>query len=283
MNSKGTAAMLAAVLTAGLSLAACGGGAVPAASTTTSAARTTAPPAITPAAAPAATTPVAAASTTAAATSPATSSAMSPAGTWNVAYAADPTSILGRYTITEAEGSYTITTATVLDIPDGNCSLPAGLEVGTFSVLGGAGSYAGTERLYEQGTCAFSGTDATLTVTVSGGEMLLTVAGQQTVALTRTGTTTSSPVASAPAATTAAAAARCTVPDVIGAGENGHIGAALAEQDVAHACPPVGLHVVTVLTVSGPAGTPQGGLWKESPAAGSSVQPGSSVSLYFQP
>lgn len=280
MNSKANAGMLAAVLAAGLSLAGCGGGAAPAASTTTSAARTTAPRAsalaTTPAAtSQAATTPVAVASTPAAATSL--------AGTWSVAYAADPTSILGRYTITEAAGSYAMTTATVLRIPDGNCSLPAGLEIGTFSAFGGAGSYAGTERLYEQGSCAFSGTDATLTVTVSGDALVLAVAGQQTVLLTRAGAATSAPVTSAPVATTAPAAAGCTVPDVIGAGENGHLGAALAEQDVAHACSPAGLHVLTVLTVSGPAGTPQGGLWKESPAAGSSVQPGSSVTLYFQP
>jgi hypothetical protein len=77
--------------------------------------------------------------------------------------------------------------------------------------------------------------------------------------------------------------AGCIVPDVIGAGLNGHIAAAAAENKVANTCPPVGYHVVTVLTVSGPAGTPPGELWKESPPAGSSEPAGSTVTLYFQP
>jgi hypothetical protein len=169
----------------------------------------------------------------------------------------------------------------VRKIPDGGCSLPAGEEVGTFSASGAVGTYSGTERLYEQGTCAFAGTDATLDVTVSGSTMLLLVPGQQTVALTRTGTAAASPAASLPAAP--ASSAGCTVPDEIGAGLNGHISAAAAEQDVAHTCPPVGYHVVTVLTVSGPARTAPGELWKESPSAGSSEPPGSTVTLYFQP
>ena len=266
--------VFAAALSAGLSLAvtACGGG---------SAAPThagSAPPSTT---APAArTAPPATASPVAAATTPA--AAASPAGTWNVTYAADPTSILGQYTITEEAGAYVMTTKTVLKIPDGDCSLPAGEEVGTFSASGAAGTYSGTERLYEQGTCAFAGTDATLDVTVSGSTMLLLVTGQQTVALTRTGTAAAAaPAASLPAAT--ASSAGCTVPDEIGAGLNGHISAAAAEQDVAHACPPVGYHVVTVLTVSGPAGTAPGELWKESPSAGRSAPPGATVTLYFQP
>jgi hypothetical protein len=264
-----------AVLSAGLSLAvtACGGGgsvtpthaspALP--STTAPAVRTTAPPATT--------SPVVAANTPAA--------AASPAGTWNVTYAADPTSILGQYTITEEAGAYVMTTKTVLKIPDGDCSLPAGDEVGTFSASGAAGTYSGTERLYDQGSCAFAGTDATLDVTISGSTMLLLVPGQQTVALTRSGTAAASPAAGLPAAT--ASSADCTVPDEIGAGLNGHTSAAAAEQDVAHACPPVGYHVVTVLTVSGPAGTAPGELWKESPSAGSSEPPGATVTLYFQP
>jgi hypothetical protein len=266
--------VLAAGLSAGLSLAvtACGGGGSVAPthassappSTTAPAARTTAPPATT--------SPVVA-------TTPA--AAASPAGTWNVTYADDPASILGQYTITGEAGAYVMTTKTVLKIPDGGCSLPAGEEVGTFSGSGATGTYSGTERLYEQGTCAFAGTDATLDVTVSGSTMLLLVPGQQTVALTRTGTAAASLAASPPAAI--ASSAGCTVPDEIGAGLNGHTSAAAAEQDVAHACPPVGYHVVTVLTVSGPAGTAPGELWKESPSAGSSEPPGSTVTLYFQP
>lgn len=269
--------VFAAVLSTGLSLAvtACGGrGSVATTpihassappSTAASAARTSVPPATT--------SPVVVATTPAA--------AVSLAGTWNVAYADDPTSILGQYTITEEAGAYVMTTKTVLQVPDGECSLPGGEEVGTFSASGVAGTYSGTERLYEQGTCAFAGTDATLDVTVSGSTMLLLVPGQQTVALTRTGTAAASPAASPSAAT--ASSDDCTVPDEIGAGLNGHTSAAAAENAVASACPPVGYHVVTVLTVSGPAGTPQGELWKESPSAGSSEPPGSTVTLYFQP
>jgi hypothetical protein len=270
---SGAGVVFAAALSAGLSLAvtACGGGSVAPTHASSAPPSTTAPAART--------TPPATASPVVAATTPA--AAGSPAGTWNVTYADDPTSILGQYTITEEAGAYVMTTKTVLKIPDGDCSLPAGDEVGTFSASGAAGTYAGTERLYEQSTCAFAGTDATLDVTVSGSTMLLLVTGQQTVALTRTGTAAASPAASLPAA--AASSAGCTVPDEIGAGLNGHTSAAAAEQDVAHACPPVGYHVVTVLTVSGPAGTAPGELWKESPSAGSSAPPGSTVTLYFQP
>jgi hypothetical protein len=263
---RATKIVFAAALSAGLSLAvaACGGGGSAAPTHASSAPpSTTAPPATT--------SPVVAATTPAA--------AASPAGTWNVTYADDPTSILGQYAIAEEAGGYVMTTKTVLRIPDGGCSLPAGEEVGTFSASGAAGTYSGTERLYEQGTCAFAGTDATLDVTVSGSTMLLLVPGQQTVALTRAGA--ASPAASLPAAT--ASSVGCTVPDEIGAGLNGHTPAAAAEQDVAHSCPPVGYHVVTVLTVSGPAGTAPGELWKESPSAGSSAPPGSTVTLYFQP
>ena len=267
--------VFAAALSAGLSLAvtACGGGGSVAPTHASSAPPSTTAPVARTTAQPATTSPVVAAATPAA--------AASPAGTWNVTYADDPTSILGLYTITEEAGAYVMTTKTVLNIPDGDCSLPAGEEVGTFSASGAAGTYSGTERLYEQGTCAFAGTDATLDVTVSGSTMLLLVPGQQTVALTRTGTAAASPAASLPAAT--ASSAGCTVPDEIGAGLNGHTSAAAAEQDVAHACPPVGYHVVTVLTVSGPAGTAPGELWKESPSAGSSEPSGSTVTLYFQP
>jgi hypothetical protein len=268
--------VFAAALSAGLGLAvtACGGeGSVTPTHASSAPPSTTAPAARTPDP-PATTSPVVAATTPAV--------AASPAGTWNVTYADDPTSILGQYTIIEEAGAYVITTETVLKIPDAGCSLPAGEEIGTFSASGAAGTYSGTERLYDQGTCAFAGTNATLDVTVSGSTMLLLVPGQQSVALTRTGTAAAaSPAASLPPAT--AASAGCTVPDEIGAGLNGHIAAAAAEQDVAHACPPAGYHVVTVLTVSGPAGTAQGELWKESPSAGSSAPPGSTVTLYFQP
>ena len=220
--------------------------------------------------APAATTPASVATTPAA--------AASPVGTWNVAYTSAPTSILGQYSFAEDGGFYYMTTKTVLRVPDGNCSLPAGTEIGTFSASGDIGNYSGTENLYEPGTCAFAGTTAALTATVSGNTIMLLVPGQQSVTLTRAGSAASSPVASAPVPST-----DCVVPDVIGAGLNGHIAAAAAVNNVANACPPVGYHVVTVLTVSGPAGTPQGELWRESPAAGSSEPPGSTVTLYFQP
>src|SRR5260370_25280305 len=210
------------------------------------------------------------------ATTPA--AAASPVGKWNVAYPSAPASILGQYSFTEDGGFYYMTTKTVLKVPDGNCSLPAGTEIGSFSASGGTGNYSGTENLYEPGTCAFAGTTAAFTATVSGNTIMLLVPGQQSVTLTRAGSAASSPVASAPVPST-----DCIVPDVIGAGLNGHIAAAAAENKVSSTCPPVGSHVVTVLTVSGPAGTPQGELWKESPAAGSSEPPGSTVTLYFQP
>ena len=108
-----------------------------------------------------------------------------------------------------------MTTKTVLKVPDGNCSLPAGTEIGSFSASGGIGSYSGTENLYEPGTCAFADTTATLTATVSGNTIMLLVPDQQSVTLTRTGSAASSPVASAPVPST-----DCIVPDVIGAGLN---------------------------------------------------------------
>jgi hypothetical protein len=300
-------------------------------------------------------------------------SAASPVGTWNVAYTSAPASILGQYSITQDIGTYYITTKTVLKVPAGNCSLPAGIDVGVFSGAGGngPGGFSGTENLYEPGTCAPSTgsiagqpANAALTVTISGNTMILLVPGQQSVTLTRVGSAPSSspsaPAAAAPAtgclvpdlldATSASAAAlvhsagfqsvvltaktfpgnsstspgnfpagfvwgtnppettrapcgstvtvyyqpsaaasapaaSCVVPDVLGdgSGVNGHLAAEAAVHKVADSCPPVGYHVVTVLTVSGPAGTPQGTIWKESPPAGSSAPPGSTVKLYFQP
>jgi hypothetical protein len=229
-----------------------------------------------PAAAPVASTSAPAATTPALATVPAAAASL--VGTWNVAYTSAPASVLGQYSFTEDGGFYYMTTKTVLKVPDGNCSLPAGTAIGSFSASGGIGNYSGTENLYEQGTCAFAGTTAALTATVSGNTIMLLVPDQQSVTLTRAGSAASSPVASAPVPSS-----DCVVPDVIGAGLNGQIAAAAAEIKVSSACPPVGYHVVTVLTVSGPAGTPQGELWRESPAAGSSEPPGSTVTLYFQP
>ncbi len=100
----------------------------------------------------------------------------------------------------------------------------------------------------------------------------------------------SSPAAAAPPASSSTAS--CIVPNVIGdgTGVNGHRAAEVAVNYVATSCPPVGFHVVVVLTVSGPAGTPQGTIWKESPPAGTSVPfdptataPTTTVTLYFQP
>ena len=228
-----------------------------------------------PAAAPAASASAPAATTPAVATPAAAASLV---GTWNVAYTSAPASILGQYSFTEDDGFYYMTTKTVLKVPAGNCSLPAGTAIGSFSASGGIGNYSGTENLYEPGTCASAGTTAAFTATVSGNTIMLLVPGQQSVTLTSAGSAAASPVASAPVPSTG-----CIVPDVIGAGLNGHIAAAAALNEVANTCPPVGYHVVTVLTVSGPAGTPQGELWRESPAAGSSEPPGSTVTLYFQP
>jgi hypothetical protein len=232
-----------------------------------------------------ATAPVQAATTAPAATTPAAAAA--PAGAWNVAYSSDPTSVLGQYSITDDDGSFDITTKTVLQIPVAHCSLPAGTAIGSFTSAGSTGNYSGTESLWEPGTCANASTSAAFTLAISGRTMmLLLVPGQQSVTLTRAGSSTppSSPPTATPVATAPASSpADCTVPDFIGAGLDGHIAAAAAVTEMADSCPPVGFHVVTVVTVSGPAGTPQGGLWKESPPAGSSVTPGSTVRLYFQP
>ena len=108
-----------------------------------------------PAAAPVASTPAPAATTPAlVVTTPA--AAASPVGTWNVAYTSAPASILGQYSLTEDGGFYYMTTKSLLKVPDGNCSLPAGIEIGSFSASGGIGNYSGTENLYEPGTCAFA-------------------------------------------------------------------------------------------------------------------------------
>jgi hypothetical protein len=281
MNGKKAAKIVFPLaLSAGLSLAvtACGAGAAapPSASHPTASAPTASTPA--PAArtaARAATAPAIVASTPAA--------VASPVGTWNVAYTSAPASILGQYSITEDDGTYYMTTKTVLQVPDGNCSLPAGTEVGSFSASAGTGSYSGTENLYEPGTCAFANTTTPITATVSGSIMMLLAPGQQSVTLTGAGSAGSSPAASGPPASAPVATADCIVPDVIGAGASGQIAASAAQLKVAYACPPVGYHVVIADTVSGPAGTAPGELWKESPPAGSSAPPGSTVTLYFQP
>jgi len=259
----------ALALAAGISLPACGGGTsahtVKPAATATRPVRATATPS------PAATTPVAAAS---------------PAGTWNVAYSSAPASILGQYSITEDGSVFYMATKTALDIPVANCSLPAGTELGSFSASAVIGNYSGTENLYEPGSCANASTSAAFTATMSGSTMTILVPDQQSVTLTRAGSSTppSAPPAATPVATPPASSpADCAVPDFIGAGLNGHIAAAAAVNEVANSCPPVGYHVVTIVTVSGPAGTPPGGLWKESPPAGTSAAPGSTVKLYFQP
>jgi hypothetical protein len=261
----------ALALAAGLSLPACSTGAA------VHAAKPSAP----------ATAPVQAATAApapAAATTPA--AAASPAGTWNVAYSSDPTSILGQYSIDEDGGSFDITTKTVLQIPDAHCALPAGTAIGSFTSAGSTGNYSGTENLWEPGTCANASTSAAFTLAISGSTMMLLVPGQQSVTLTSAGSSTppsSTPTATPVATAPASSPADCTVPDFVGAGLDGHIAAATAVTEMANSCPPDGFHVVTVLTVSGPAGTPQGGLWRESPPAGSSAPPGSTVRLYFQP
>lgn len=260
------AAIPALVTIAGLSLAACSGQPAPAAKA-------------------AATHKVATKVATPVATTPA--AAASPVGTWNVAYSAALASILGQYSITQpTAGTYTMTTETALRLPDGNCSVPINTTEGTFTATGPT-TYSGTAKTWEPDTCAYAYMSS-FTLTFSGGnELTMHFANAEPTSftLTRAGSSTpsSSPTAAPVASTPAASAAGCIVPNVIGAGSNGHIAASAAEIKVANSCPPIGYHVVTVLTVSGPAGTPAGELWQEKPSAGSSEPPGSTVMLYFQP
>lgn len=266
-----TAALVAAGI--GQAVTACGG----AASTTAAPAATTPASASTPA-----THPSAAATPINAMTTPAAAAAASPVGTWNVAYAADPTSILGQYVITQDASAYAMTTGTVLRVPDGHCSLPPGTEVGTFSASGAPGNYLGTERLYEVGTCAPAGTDATLDVTTTSGDtLMLLVPSQQTVTLTRVSGAASAPPAATAPASPAASPADCVVPNYIGAGSNGHLPAAAAVADVHNASYYAGgvltscdWNVKIVDSVPGP-------LYKEVPAPGTVVPPGGTVTLYF--
>ena len=119
-----------------------------------------------------------------------------PVGTWNEAYSSDPTDVNGQYSITESDGLYTMTAKTVLELPDGNCSLPAGTEEGTFSASG-PGTYSGTQKVWYTGTCAYAYMSP-FTATLSGNTMIMQVANAEpeSFTLTRAGNTPTAPASS---------------------------------------------------------------------------------------
>jgi serine/threonine protein kinase len=97
-----------------------------------------------------------------------------PAGTWNEAYSSDPTVVNGQFNITESDGLYTMTAITRIQLPDANCSVPAGIKEGTFSASG-PHTYSGTEKVWEVGTCAYAYMSP-FTATLSGNTMTFQVA-----------------------------------------------------------------------------------------------------------
>jgi eukaryotic-like serine/threonine-protein kinase len=108
---------------------------------------------------------------------PSGATATGPAGTWNEAYTSDPAHVNGQYSITESDGLYTITAKTVIQLPDGNCSLPAGTQEGTFSASG-HDTYSGTEKVWYTGTCAYAYMSP-FTATLSGNTMIMHVANAE--------------------------------------------------------------------------------------------------------
>ena len=110
--------------------------------------------------------------------------ATGPVGIWNEAYSSDPAHVNGQYSITESDGLYTITAKTVIELPDGNCSLPAGTQEGTFSASG-HGTYSGTEKVWEAGTCAYAYMSP-FTATLSGNTMIMHVANAEPESFTFT-------------------------------------------------------------------------------------------------
>jgi hypothetical protein len=218
------------------------------------------------------------ASARAAATSAATAS---PAGTWNVAYSTAPATILGQYSITENGGFFYITTKTVLTVPAAACSLPAGTAIGSFSASGGMGAYSGTENLYEPGTCAPATSPATagITATISGNTMMLLVPDQQSVTLTRAGSTPAA-AATTPVAAATSSAGSCLVPDLLGdtlAQANTYVRSA-GFQSVTD----------TAKTFPGNSSTaagqfPAGQIWGANPPETTRAPCGTAVTVYYQP
>ena len=213
---------------------------------------------------------------------PTPAAAASPVGTWDVAYSSAPASVLGQYSITGDGGFYYMTTKTVLKVPAGNCSLPAGTDIGVFSEGNGPGTFAGTENLYEPGTCAPATSPATagLTVTISGNTMILLVPGQQSVTLTRVGSAPSSSPSAPAAAAPAASATGCLVPDLLDA----------TSANAATLVRGAGFQsvVLTAKTFPGnsatsPGNFPAGFVWGTSPPETTRVPCGSTVTVYFQP
>ena len=110
--------------------------------------------------------------------------ATGPVGTWNEAYTSDPAHVNGQYSITESDGLYTITAKTVIQLPDGKCTLPAGTQEGTFSASG-HDTYSGTEKVWETGTCAYAYMSP-FTATLSGNTMIMHVANAEPESFTFT-------------------------------------------------------------------------------------------------
>ena len=183
----------AAILAAGISLAACGTSPTPVATHTA----TRAPSAAT----------------------------TSPVGTWNVAYSSAPTHILGQESITQpaAGSTFVITTKTAILLPVGPCSVPANIQEGTFT---GGGPYTGTLKVWNEAptTCTYA-YPSTFTATLSsdGNTFAEQIANANPplFTLTRTGSTPAAtpPVhttATAPAAPTAQSAPAGALPTVSG-------------------------------------------------------------------
>jgi hypothetical protein len=199
----------------------------------------------------------------------------SPVGTWNVAYSSAPSSTLGQYTITSGSSIYYITTKTALRLPVGNCSVPAGEDEGSFSAANGAGTFSGTEKVWEPGTCAYAYMSA-FTATLSSGSNSMTLqianATPTGFTLTRTG---SAPSAAPSTTAPAPSATECLVPDIT----SSEATAATAVVDMQNA----GFRS-TVVQKAYPNGSfPAGYFWGTSPAETSRAACGSTVTLYEQP
>ena len=110
--------------------------------------------------------------------------ATGPVGIWDEAYSSDPAHVNGQYSITESDGLYTITARTVIELPDGNCSLPPGTQEGTFSASG-HGTFSGTEKVWYAGSCAYAYMSP-FTATLSGNTMIMHVANAEPESFTFT-------------------------------------------------------------------------------------------------
>ncbi len=96
----------------------------------------------------------------------------SPAGDWNVTYAAS-----AMVTITLAGGTYTEFTKTsgMQIIPGVGCFLPSGTALATFTQTG-PGTYAGNAKLWSENTCVTdSTTSMTLALSSDGNTLVATL------------------------------------------------------------------------------------------------------------